>query len=100
MDIRWLMRGGTGFLDFVSVLRNYKRDKLYQTDLLSSLTHEYWVVYQRKIIWRTLLPWITFSCISTIYFVHVLDANFATAKGDELLTWRIVAGLLSALICY
>ena len=100
MDIRWLLRGGTTFLDFVTVLRNYKRDKLFQTDLLNSLTHEYWVVYQRKIIWRTLLPWIAFSCLSVVYFEHVLDAKFADAEGSELLTWRIIAGMLIALICY
>ena len=29
MDIRWVLRGNKGFLDFVSILKNYSRDKLF-----------------------------------------------------------------------
>ena len=42
MDIRWLLRGDKNFLDFVPVLESYPLDKLYMTDFMRSLTHEYW----------------------------------------------------------
>ena len=42
MDIRWLLKGGDGFLKFVPILENCKLDKLYQTEFMKSLTHEYW----------------------------------------------------------
>ena len=58
------------------------------------------MVYQRKIIWRTLLPWVVFSGLSVLYFAHVLDGNFKDGASGELLGWRIIAGLLGALICY
>ena len=71
MDIRWMLRGGIGFLDFVTILSNYRRDKLFRTDLLRSLTHEYWIIYQRQIILRALLPWIVFSFMSILYFSNL-----------------------------
>ena len=42
MDIRWLLQGSDAFLEFVPVLESCKLDKLYQTDFMRSLTHEYW----------------------------------------------------------
>ena len=50
MDIQWLLRGSKSFLDFVPVLESSKLDKLFLTDFMRSLTHEYWTFYQRKII--------------------------------------------------
>ena len=75
MDIRWILRGGLGFLDFVSILQNYRRDRLFQTDLLRSLTHEYWVIYQRMIILRALIPWMIFSVLSIIYFANLNNSG-------------------------
>ena len=45
MDIRWLLRGSDDFLNFVPILKSCKLDKLYQTDFMRSLTHEYWTHY-------------------------------------------------------
>ena len=42
MDIRWLLKGSDDFLKFVPILESCKLDKLYQTDFMRSLTHEYW----------------------------------------------------------
>ena len=42
MDIGWLLRGRDNFLKFVPILESCKFDKLYQTDFMRSLTHEYW----------------------------------------------------------
>ena len=42
MDIRWLLKGSDDFLKFVPILEFCKLDKLYQTDFMRSLTHEYW----------------------------------------------------------
>ena len=41
MDIRWLLKGNDDFLKFVPILESCKLDKLYQTDFMKSLTHEY-----------------------------------------------------------
>ena len=71
LDIRWITRSGLGFLDFVTILANYKKDKLFTTDLLKSLTHEYWTIYQRKIILRILLPWMIYSMLSILYFTRL-----------------------------
>lgn len=38
---------------------------------MKALTHEYWTVYQRKIIYKALLPWIFYSVLSLIYFAEV-----------------------------
>ena len=45
MDMRWLLRGDKNFLDFVPILESYPLDKLYMTDFMRSLTHEYWTYY-------------------------------------------------------
>ena len=87
MDIRWMLRGGIGFLDFVTILSNYRRDKLFRTDLLRSLTHEYWIIYQRQIILRALLPWIVFSFMSILYFSNL-------SVGSESPGMRICALLI------
>ena len=42
MDISWLLRGSDNFLKFVPTLESCKLDKLYQTEFMRSLTHEYW----------------------------------------------------------
>ena len=71
MDIRWITRSGLSFLDFVNILANYSKDKLFTTDLLKSLTHEYWTIYQRKIILRILIPWMIYSMLSILYFTRL-----------------------------
>ena len=100
MDIRWLLRGGKSFLDFVPILEACKLDKLYQTDFMRSLTHEYWTNYQTKILWRALLPWLAYSILSVIYFVQVLGRDFNEVHGDELLFWRVYGGVLAAVTLY
>ena len=75
MEIQWLLRDSKNFLDFVPDLESSKLDKLFQTDFMRSLTHEYWTFYQRKIIYKALIPWILYSVLSLIYFAEVLDPN-------------------------
>ena len=76
MDIRWLLRDKKGFLDFVPTLEKFERDNLFQTDFLKSLTHEYWMVYLKKIIVRTLIPWVFYSALCLLYFTHTLQQDF------------------------
>ena len=78
MDIQWLLRGNKSFLDFVPDLESSKLDKLFQTDFMRSLTHEYWTSYQRKIIYKALIPWMFFSICSLCYFAEVLSKNSDT----------------------
>ena len=80
MDIQWLLRGNKSFLDFVPDLESSKLDKLFQTDFMRSLTHEYWTHYQRKIIYKALIPWILFSILSLSYFAEVLSQSSETYK--------------------
>ena len=47
MNIQWLMRGNKSFLDLVPILRSCPIEKLFLSDFMRSLTHEYWVNYQR-----------------------------------------------------
>ena len=62
-------------MDFVPILGSYPFDKLYMTDFMRSLTHEYWTYYQKKIITRALLPWLAYSIMSFFYFAEVLDPD-------------------------
>ena len=87
MDIRWILRGQKGFLDFVPVLENFERDNLFQTDFMKSLTHEYWMAYLKKIIARMLVPWIIYSALSLAYFAKTLDQSLKSADSRELAIW-------------
>ena len=68
MDIKWLIKGGKEFLDFVPILEKFERDNLFQTEFIKSLTNEYWMDYKKKIILRTLIPWVAYSVLSLVYF--------------------------------
>ena len=72
MDIRWILRDGLGFLDFVPILEDFERDNLFQSDFMLSLAHEYWMGYLRKILMRCFMPWCLYSIFSLMYFSHVL----------------------------
>ena len=72
--------------------------KLYQTDFMRSLTHEYWTFYQRKIIYRALIPWIIYSILGLIYFTEVLSANSGTHK--EFDAWDVLGILVILLTLY
>ena len=95
MDIRWLLRDGKNFLDFVPILEACKLDKLYQTDFMRSLTHEYWTNYQKKILYRALLPWMVWSVMSMYYFATVLSKDY---EGEVF--WQVYAGVLGLLTVY
>ena len=62
---------------------------------MRSLTHEYWTFYQRKIIYRALIPWILYSILSLIYFTEVLNPNSRSYKEFDL--WDVI-GLLTILL--
>ena len=87
MDIRWLLRGDLNFLDFVPILESYPLDKLFMTDFMRSLTHEYWTLYQKKIIKRTLLPWLAYSIMSVFYFAEVLDPDYMEYSRNQKIFW-------------
>ena len=72
MNITWLLRGRDDFLKFVPILDSCKLDKLYQTDFMRSLTHEYWTQYQRQILYGPLISWALYSMLCLIYFAEVL----------------------------
>ena len=41
-----------------------------------------------------------YSILSVIYFAQVLGREFYSVQGDELLFWRVYAGVLAALTLY
>ena len=100
MDIRWLLRDKKGFLDFVPTLEKFERDNLFQTDFLKSLTHEYWMVYLKKIIVRTLIPWVFYSALCLLYFTHTLHQNFEMLDSGAKFGWRAVGWTILVLVYY
>ena len=100
MDIRWIIKGGMDFLDFLPILEKFKRDNLFQTEFMKSLTNEYWMDYLKKIILRTLIPWIAYSVLSLVYFARTLNEDFASVDGEELVFWQVVGVIILILICY
>ena len=62
---------------------------------MRSLTHEYWTFYQRRIIYKALIPWILYSVLSLIYFAEVLSPYSDTYKKFD---WWDISGLLLILL--
>ena len=54
---------------------------------MKSLTNEYWMVYLKKIILRTLIPWVFHSALSLIYFAQALSEDFESVGGAVLIKW-------------
>ena len=81
MDIKWLIKGGKEFLDFLPILEKFERDNLFQTEFMKSLTHEYWMEYLKKIILRTFIPWVAYSVLSLVYFAQTLSDDFSSEDG-------------------
>ena len=100
MDIRWLLRDEKGFLDFVPILERFERDSLFQTDFMQALTQEYWMAYLKKIIPRALLPWVSYSVLSLIYFAHTLDQDFESAEQIEHIIWQGLGAIILILVSY
>ena len=65
---------------------------------MRSLTHEYWTHYQRKIIYKALIPWIFYSILSLIYFAEVLSPNSGSYK--EFDKWDVLGLLVVLLTLY
>ena len=65
---------------------------------MRSLTHEYWTFYQRKIIYKALIPWTLYSILSLIYFTEVLSPNFSTR--EEFDSWDVLGLLVILLTLY
>ena len=87
MDIKWMIKGGQDFLDLVLILEKFERDNLFQTEFMKSLTHEYWMDCKKKIILRTLIPWVAYSALSLVYFAQTLSDDFASVDGGEKVFW-------------
>ena len=101
MDIRWMLRGGKGFLDFVPILEDFERDNLFQSDFMQALAHEYWMGYLKKILWRAFLPWVLYSVFSLMYFSHVLRQGYTEeANSGEKVKWYIVGSLIMIQVIY
>ena len=65
---------------------------------MRSLTHEYWTFYQRRIIYRALIPWILYSILSLIYFAYVLSPSAESYKEFDM--WDILGLLIILLTLY
>ena len=83
MDIRWLIKDGKDFLEFVPILETCKLDKLYQTDFMRSLTNEFWTKYQGYILCGPLLAWLLYSIACLIYFAEVLSRDTSPDEENE-----------------
>ena len=73
MDLSWLFRNKKDFLDFVQVLNEFDRDRLFQTIYVQALTDEFWMKNLKKIMLRTFLPWVIYSILSVVYFAYSLN---------------------------
>ena len=82
------------------ILEKFERDNLFQTDFMKSLTNEYWMVYLKKIILRTLIPWVIYSALSLVYFAHTLSEDFESADEAVPVKWQLVGVILLILIIY
>ena len=67
---------------------------------MKSLTNEYWMVYLKKIILRTLIPWVFYSVLSLVYFAHTLSEDFESADGAVLIKWHVVGAIILILVIY
>ena len=65
---------------------------------MRSLTHEYWTFYQRKIIYKALIPWILYSILSLIYFAEVLSLESGSYKEFDL--WDVLGLFIILLTLY
>ena len=50
LDIRWLVHDRKSFFDLTPFFKSQDNEKLYQSDFIKSLTHEYWGDYQVRVI--------------------------------------------------
>ena len=100
MDIRWIIKGGQEFLDFLPILEKFERDNLFQTEFMKSLTHEYWMDYLKKIILRTFIPWVAYSVLSIVYFAQTLNDDFRNVDGAEKVFWKVIGVIILILIGY
>ena len=67
---------------------------------MQALTHEYWMVNLKKIIFRTFIPWVAYSALSLIYFAHTLNRDFEQADETEIIIWQGIGGIILLLVCY
>ena len=65
---------------------------------MRSLTHEYWTIYQRKIILWALIPWILYSILSLIYFAEALSPD--SGSYNEFDSWDVIGLLVILLTLY
>ena len=101
MDIRWMLRNGKGFLDFVPIIKEFERDNLFQSDFMLSLAHEYWVYYLKRILWKAFLPWVLYSVFSLMFFTHVLRQGYQEeAEKSEKVKWNIIGTWLMVQVVY
>ena len=82
------------------ILQRFERDNLFQTDFMLSLANEYWMGYLKKIIVKALLPWVTYSVLSLVYFAHTLDQEFEKAEQEEIVKWKALGVSLLILVSY
>ena len=83
IDIRWLLRDNKNFLDFVTILGNFQRDSISRTVFVKSLTQEHWMVLLKRIIYRLLIPWLSYSSLSVSYFTYTLDKRNRYTENDK-----------------
>ena len=58
------------------------------------------MVYLKKIILRTLIPWVFYSALSLIYFAHTLSEDFKSADGAVLIKWHVIGSIILILVLY
>ena len=95
-----MLKRGQEFLDFLPILEKFESDNLFQTQFIKSLTHEYWIDYKKKIIFRILIPWVAYSVLSLVYFAQTLNDNFASVDGGEKVFWQNVGVIILILNGY
>ena len=101
LDIRWILRDGKGFLDFVPILEDFERDNLFQSDFMQALAHEYWMGYLKKILWRCFMPWCLYSIFSLMYFSQVLRQGYSEdADEGEKVKWYVIGTLIILQVVY
>ena len=79
LRIDWIFRSGKGFGGLVQTLAKAKSESFFSTELVITLTENFWSEYKHTIIKYCLGPFIVYFFSTMIYFSYFLFLDFETS---------------------
>ena len=73
LSLAWLFRGGTNFMGLVKILNDSDNHTIFATRFVDALLNQFWGKYQKKLIYRMLLPFLAYFLSSISFMAIVLD---------------------------